>query len=53
MSTHFPSQFVVPGGQLTVQTPFEQTMPVAQALPQAPQLPLSDCVLTQALAHSV
>jgi hypothetical protein len=36
-STHWPSQFVAPGGQLVTQLPFAQTSFVPQAAPQPPQ----------------
>jgi len=44
---------VVPVGQLTVQAPFEQTLPLPQAVPQAPQFMLSVCAFTHALPHRV
>jgi hypothetical protein len=46
VATHCPLQFVVPVGQLSVQAPFEQTLPDVQTVPQAPQLLLSVCLLT-------
>jgi hypothetical protein len=52
VTTHWLLQFVVPFGQVTVQTPLEQTLPPLQVLAQAPQLLLSLCLLTQALPHS-
>ncbi len=52
VATHCPLQLVVPVGQLSVHTPFEQTFPDPQAVPHAPQLLLSVCLFTHALPHS-
>lgn len=52
VATHCPPQFVVPPGQLSVQTPLEQTLPDVQTVPQAPQLLLSVCLFTHALPQS-
>lgn len=53
VATHWPLQLVVPLGQLTVQTPLEQTCPAPQAVPQPPQLAVSVCVFTHALPHKL
>jgi hypothetical protein len=44
---------VVPPAQTKLQTPPEQTWPLAQALPQPPQLAGSLVVVTQAEPHKV
>jgi hypothetical protein len=38
-------QFVSPSPHETAHAPIEHTLPMAQALPQAPQFPKSVCVL--------
>jgi hypothetical protein len=45
--THAPPTFTSPAVQPTWHLPFEQTWPVPQALPQAPQWRLSDSSSTQ------
>ena len=45
--TQLPPQLIWPAGHETWQVPLPHTLPAAQALPQAPQLNRSICVLTQ------
>ncbi len=52
VSTHWPSQFVVPCGQLTTQEPLEHTWLPVQAWPQVPQFALLLERLTQSLPHA-
>ena len=51
VSTHTPEQFTVPGGH--AHTPFEQSWPDEQTLPQAPQLLRSTFVSVQPPAQAV
>ena len=50
--TQAPAHALRPVAQLELQTPFEQTCPCAQALPQAPQLALALLTSTQAPRQS-
>lgn len=52
VSTHWPSQFVVPCGQLTTQEPLEHTWLPVQAWPQVPQFELLLDRFTQSLPQA-
>ena len=44
--------FWKPSAQAVLHEPFAQTAGAVQAVPQTPQLPVSDCRLTQAAPHA-
>lgn len=53
MLTQVSPHFWKPAAQALLHEPFAQTAGAVQVSPQLPQLPLSDCRLTQALAHAL
>jgi hypothetical protein len=52
-SMQLEPHLVRPAPQLVPHTPLEQTCPLGQAFPHAPQFSASEAVLTQEAAHFV